>query len=68
MLTTILYLKIFCHLFFFPKITLPTRICDTSSTLIDNIFSNVIEPVKYKIRHFNRPHFGSPGNIHLNQL
>ena len=26
------------------KITLPTRICDTSSTLIDNIFSNVIEP------------------------
>ena len=23
---------------------LPTRICDTSSTLIDNIFSNVIEP------------------------
>ena len=29
---------------FFPKITLPTRICDSSSTLIDNIFSNVIEP------------------------
>ena len=28
---------------FFPKITLPTRICDTSSTPIDNIFSNVIE-------------------------
>ena len=25
---------------FFPKITLPTRICDTSSTLIDNIYSN----------------------------
>ena len=23
---------------------MPTRICDTSSTLIDNIFSNVIEP------------------------
>ena len=37
-------MKIFCHLFFFPKITLPTHICDTSSTLIDNIFSNVIEP------------------------
>ena len=29
---------------FFPKITLPTRICDTSSTIIDNIFSNVILP------------------------
>ena len=29
---------------FFPKITLLTRICDSSSTLIDNIFSNVIEP------------------------
>ena len=28
---------------FFPKITLPTRICDSSSTLIDNIFSNNIE-------------------------
>ena len=25
---------------FFQKITLPTRICDTSSTLIDNIYSN----------------------------
>ena len=29
---------------FFPKITLPTRICDSCSTVIDNIFSNVIEP------------------------
>ena len=28
---------------FFLKITLPTLICDTSSTLIDSIFSNVIE-------------------------
>ena len=28
---------------FFPKITLPTRICDSFSTLIDNIFSNNIE-------------------------
>ena len=28
---------------FFPKITLPTRICDSFSTLIDNIFSNIIE-------------------------
>ena len=25
---------------FYPKITLPTRICNTSSTIIDNIFSN----------------------------
>ena len=29
---------------FFLKIILLTRICDSSSTLIDNIFSNVIEP------------------------
>ena len=28
---------------FFPKITLPTRISDNSSTLIDNIFTNNIE-------------------------
>ena len=28
---------------FAPKITLPTRICDTSSTLIDNVFTNVID-------------------------
>ena len=28
---------------FFPKITLPTRISDSSSTLIDNIFLNNIE-------------------------
>ena len=27
---------------FFPKITLPTRICDTSSTLIDQIYTNVL--------------------------
>ena len=27
---------------FHPKITLPTRICNTSSTIIDNIFSNKI--------------------------
>ena len=27
---------------FHPKITLPTRICNTSSTIIDNIFSNEI--------------------------
>ena len=31
------------HTAFSPKITLPTRICDSSSTLIDNIFSNNIE-------------------------
>ena len=41
---TILFLKIFCHLAFFQQKKLPTRICDTSSTLMDNIFSNVIEP------------------------
>ena len=29
---------------FFPKITLPTRISETCSTLIDNILTNVIEP------------------------
>ena len=29
-----------------PKITLPTRICDTTSTLIDNVYTNVI----------NKPH------------
>ena len=28
---------------FAPKITLPTRICDTTSTLIDNVYTNVIE-------------------------
>ena len=27
---------------FSPKITLPTRICDTSSTLIDQIHTNVL--------------------------
>ena len=27
---------------FYPKITLPTQICNTSSTIIDNIFSNEI--------------------------
>ena len=28
---------------FAPKITLPTRICDTTSTLIDNVYTNVID-------------------------
>ena len=28
---------------FAPKITLPTRLCDTTSTLIDNVYSNVID-------------------------
>ena len=28
---------------FAPLITLPTRICDTASTLIDNIYTNVID-------------------------
>ena len=28
---------------FAPKITLPTRICDTTSTLIDNIYKNVLD-------------------------
>ena len=28
---------------FAPKITLPTRICDTSSTLIDNVYTNVLD-------------------------
>ena len=28
---------------FAPKITLPTRICDTASTLIDNIYTNVLD-------------------------
>ena len=28
---------------FAPKITLPTRICDTTSTLIDNIYTNVLD-------------------------
>ena len=28
---------------FAPKITLPTRICDTSSTLIDNVYTNTID-------------------------
>ena len=27
---------------FFLKITLPTRICDTSSTLMDQIYTNVL--------------------------
>ena len=29
----------------FPKITLPTRICESSSTLIDNIFTDNIDKV-----------------------
>ena len=28
---------------FAPKITLPTILCDTTSTLIDNVYSNVID-------------------------
>ena len=28
---------------FAPKLTLPTRICDTASTLIDNVYSNVLD-------------------------
>ena len=28
---------------FAPKITLPTKICDTTSTLIDNVYLNVID-------------------------
>ena len=28
---------------FIPKITLPTRICDTTSTLIDNVYTNAID-------------------------
>ena len=28
---------------FAPKITLPTRICDTTSTLIDNVYANVLD-------------------------
>ena len=28
---------------FIPKITLPTRICDTTSTLIDNVSTNAID-------------------------
>ena len=28
---------------FVPKITLPTKICDTASTLIDNIYTNVLD-------------------------
>ena len=28
---------------FVPKIALPTRICETTSTLIDNIYTNVID-------------------------
>ena len=28
---------------FAPKITLPTRICDTTNTLIDNIYTNVLD-------------------------
>ena len=31
---------------FFPKITLPTRICERSSGLIDNIFTNDTEDKK----------------------
>ena len=28
---------------FAPKITLPTRICDTACTLIDNIYTNALD-------------------------
>ena len=33
----------------FPKITLPNRISETCSTLIDNILTNVIEPITTKL-------------------
>ena len=33
--------NVFCG--FAPKITLPTRICDTASTLIDNVYTNVLD-------------------------
>ena len=36
-------LSLNCHGSFAPKITLPTRICDTASTLIDNIYTNVFD-------------------------
>ena len=39
---------------FVPKITLPTRICDTSSTLIDNVYTNTIDkniPAAYLLDH-----------------
>ena len=35
---------------FAPKITLPTRICDISSTLIDNVFTNSIDNKIYARR------------------
>ena len=42
--------KLYCEYFdeiisheFFLKITLPTRICESTSTLIDNIFTNNID-------------------------
>ena len=38
----IIWMKLY-HMAFFPKISLPTRIGDNSSTLIDNIFTNNIE-------------------------
>ena len=28
---------------FAPEITFPTRICDTTSTLIDNVYTNVLD-------------------------
>ena len=36
------FLEIMLAHSFYPKITLPTRICDTSSTLIDQIYTNTI--------------------------
>ena len=33
---------------FAPKITLPTRLCDTTSTLIDNVYSNVMLQVLHQ--------------------
>ena len=32
-----------CAAGFVPKITLPTRICDTASTLIDNVYTNALD-------------------------
>ena len=36
-------MKMLCRVVFVPKITLPTKICDTASTLKDNIYTNVLD-------------------------
>ena len=41
---------------FAPKMTLPTRICDTTSTLIDNVYTNLIDK-EHIMWHFGQTYY-----------